>query len=124
MQMTAEELLTKFRMLSAILNDPRRPIATTGAYRLAKLYRAIEPEGRQIEEEHNRLVRECGEQQAGRESWSVPKERDAEFQERWRPVADRPVTLDLKPVPLRFLGEAGGITAAEFVVLDGLIVEG
>lgn len=121
--MTGEELLARYRLLSAILSDGRRPIATTGAYRLAKLFKALEPEGSKLEEARNALIKELGVKVEGKEVWNVPPEKDAEFQERVKPLLEQEFTLELKAVSLRLLGEHGGITAAEFLVLGDLIVE-
>lgn len=121
--MTWEECFSRYRLLYQILNDSRRPIATTGAYRLAKLFKAMQEEGQKIEEAHNALIKELGAKVEGQDVWKVAPEHEATFQERVKPMMEQTVTLSLKPIPLRLLGEQGGMTAAEFLVLGDLISE-
>ena len=136
LKMTVGAVLTAYETLTNILN--RNPLLPQAAnYRLSRLYKAVEPEGKTAEEPRVKLVMQYGKELEtdgkpnGR--WEVQEfEEDGKtltpamtsYREQWTALRDAEIEVNIEPVSIGIFGDnLGGLTALEITHLGDLITD-
>ena len=142
MILTVQQVFDATPILAKI-KDENRPLPSKGKYRIARMHRKMEAEWNTIAERYNAMIKVYGHQRptingkvvTAEEAEgaanvvmqdAVPDEKWQEFLAAWKDIAAEEIEVAVEPIPLDQLcigGEEGGISIAEFSVLD-VLVEG
>lgn len=122
MKVTIAALYEATIVLEKVVGESRGlPIQV--AYRLARLYRALEPEKNIIDEQRRAKIRELGTESKdadGMPKWAItePQQKEA-YQAWWQELAKVEIEVACEPVPMSaFTQDTGHIEAHEFYWLD------
>lgn len=135
MKLTAQQVFEATPVIATIIRE-QRPMPQKGSYRLARMYKALQPEFATIAErrdalivayDHKIKVKDAQGNDTDQEVNSVPDDKAAEFQAAWKQIADEEIEVPVEPVPLAQLdlgdATAGAIRADELVLLGPLVAE-
>ena len=124
-----------------IINQDRS-MPQKGKYRIARMFAKLKPEYDLILARRNAMIEVYGHKEmvpppksvedplsqgplVPGENFSVPDDKLPEFSKAWAEIESEEIEVDVEPMPLNQLdpgpGVVGGLTAAEFVVLDNLV---
>ena len=140
MKLTVQQVFDITPLLAKI-KEENRPLPSKGKYRIARLHRKMEAEWNTIAERYNAMIKTYDhkrpmidgkvvtvEEAEGAANVvmqdAVPDDKMPEFLAKWKDLAAEEIEVAVEPIPLDQLcidGAEGGISIAEFSVLDTLV---
>ena len=141
MKLTVQQVFDITPLLAKI-KEENRPLPSKGKYRIARLHRKMEAEWNTIAERYNAMIKTYDHKrpmingvvvEATEENLqnpgvvmqdAVPDDKMPEFLAKWKDLAAEEIEVAVEPIPLDQLcidGAEGGISIAEFSVLDKLV---
>ena len=140
MKLTVQQVFDITPLLAKI-KEENRPLPSKGKYRIARLHRKMEAEWNTIAERYNAMIKTYDhkrpmidgkvvtvEEAEGAANVvmqdAVPDDKMPEFLAKWKDLAAEEIEVAVEPIPLDQLcidGAEGGISIAEFSVLDKLV---
>lgn len=150
MNLKVQHLMDATLVISQIIRE-QRPLPQKGNYRLARLHEKLNREFLIINAKRDEMIKvydfhpmvpnpkynpeaadgdvvKLEPKMIQSAEWSVPEDKLAEFQEKWKEIAEEEIEVDVQPVPLDQLCFAGPdieatISGHEFIVLGSLVTE-
>jgi hypothetical protein len=127
MKLTVQQVFVANQILVGIINA-NRPMPTKGAYRIARLHAKLQVELKPISDKRDEIIKSYGYQgvpDGAPEGFQpvdmVPPDKAAEFELKWREIADEEIEVDVQPIPLSQLSlgddEESPISAGELFML-------
>ena len=124
MKFTVMELVF---MKKALANFLSTKIPASTAFKTISLAKAADDTLRSLEERRGSLIKSFGaineeKSEEGNEVWSIPGDKQKEFDELLNAILEETVDVDFEPIPISELG-AATIATADMVVMEKMFTE-